>query len=253
MEIKECTAVVTGGSSGLGKACVSKLVDLGAKVAVLDIVKEKDQKIESEFKDSIIFCKTNVADENSVQKAVEKTINTFGKINIVINCAGIGFPGKVVGKDSSRFFKEFNKTIQVNLVGTINVIRHSCEKMVNNMPNNDGEKGVVINTSSIAAFEGQIGQAAYSASKAGIVGMTLPIAREFAYYGIRVLTIAPGLFDTPILSRFSEKIKNSLAQNIPFPKRFGKPLEFAELAMHIIKNPILNGETIRLDSGLRMS
>ena len=253
MEIKKCTAIVTGGSSGLGKACVSKLLNSGAKVAILDIVKEKDQKTESEFKDSVIFCETNVGDENSVKKAVKKTINTFGKINTVINCAGIGFPSKVVGKDNSKFFKEFNKTIQVNLLGTINVIRHSCEKMVNNTPNSDGEKGVVINTSSIAAFEGQIGQAAYSASKAGIIGMTLPIAREFAHYGIRVLTIAPGLFDTPILSRFSEKIKNALAQNIPFPKRFGKPFEFANLAMHIIENPILNGETIRLDSALRMS
>ncbi|NNL43491.1 MAG: SDR family NAD(P)-dependent oxidoreductase, partial [Desulfobacterales bacterium] len=201
----------------------------------------------------VIFCKTDVADKSSVAKAVAKTMETFAKIRIVINCAGIGIPEKVLGKEGPMSMDLFRRTLQINLYGTMNAISLAAEKMVTNKPNADGEKGVVINTSSIAAFEGQIGQAGYSASKAGIVGMTLPIAREFADYGIRVMTIAPGLFDTPMMAELPENVKEALNLMIPFPKRLGKPVEFALLAKHIIENPILNGEIIRLDSAIRMA
>ncbi|MCP4111558.1 MAG: 3-hydroxyacyl-CoA dehydrogenase [Desulfobacteraceae bacterium] len=253
MEVKECTVVVTGGASGLGEACVRQLIQNGARVAVLDLAEERGMQLASELGDSAIFCKTDVSDANSVQQAVDKTIDSFGAIHVAISCAGLVIPSKVLGKEGPLPIDKFNLTIQVNLIGTMNVIRLAAEKMVLNSPNKDGEKGVVINTASIAAFEGQIGQAAYSASKAGIVGMTIPIAREFADYGIRVLTIAPGLFNTPMLAGLPEKAKESLVKTIPFPKRLAEPSEYAQLAMHIIENPILNGETIRLDSAIRMA
>ncbi len=253
MEVKECTAIVTGGASGLGEACVRQLVQSGARVAVLDLAEERGMQLASDLGDSAIFCKTDVSDANSVQQAVDKTIDSFGAIHVAISCAGLVIPSKVLGKEGPLPIDKFNLTIQVNLIGTMNVTRLAAEKMVLNSPNKDGEKGVVINTASIAAFEGQIGQAAYSASKAGIVGMTIPIAREFADYGIRVLTIAPGLFNTPMLAGLPEKAKESLVKTIPFPKRLAEPSEYAQLAMHIIENPILNGETIRLDSAIRMA
>ena len=253
MDIKECTAVVTGGASGLGKACVREFITNGAKVAIFDFDEARGSKVASELGDSVIFCKTDVSDENSVKAAIAKTIKAFGEIHFDINCAGIGAPARVLSKDGPMPLDLFNKIIQVNLVGTMNVLRLAAEQMVNNEPNEDGEKGVIINTASIAAFEGQIGQAAYSASKGGIVGMTLPIAREFSNLGIRVLTIAPGLFETPMLAGLPEEAKASIVANIPFPKRLGKPSEFAFLAKHIIENPVLNGETIRLDSCIRLT
>ena len=253
MDIKECTAVVTGGASGLGEACVREFVANGAKVAIFDFDEARGSKVASELGDSVIFCKTDVSDENSVKAAISKTIEAFGEIHFDINCAGIGAPARVLSKDGPMPLDLFNKIIQVNLVGTMNVLRLAAEQMVNNEPNEDGEKGVIINTASIAAFEGQIGQAAYSASKGGIVGMTLPIAREFSNLGIRVLTIAPGLFETPMLAGLPEEAKASIVANIPFPKRLGKPSEFAFLAKHIIENPVLNGETIRLDSCIRLT
>ena len=253
MEINGCIAIVTGGASGLGEACVRQLLNDGAKVSIFDLSQDKGQKLADELGNDVIFCKTNVADRSSVAAAVSKTIETFAAIHIVVNCAGIGIPEKVIGKEGPMSMDLFNRTLQINLCGTMNVISLAAEKMVTNKSNADGEKGVVINTSSIAAFEGQIGQAAYSASKAGIVGMTLPIAREFADYGVRVMTIAPGLFDTPMMAGLPEKVKQALNLMIPFPKRLGKPTEFALLAKHIIENPILNGEIIRLDSAIRMA
>ena len=253
MEINGCIAIVTGGASGLGEACVRQLVNDGAKVSIFDLAPDNGHKLADELGDGVIFCKTDVADRSSVAAAVSKTIETFAAIHIVINCAGVGIPEKVLGKEGPMSMDLFNRTLQINLCGTMNVISLAAEKMVTNSPNADGEKGVVINTSSIAAFEGQIGQAAYSASKAGIVGMTLPIAREFADYGVRVMTIAPGLFDTPMMAGLPEKVKEALNLMIPFPKRLGKPTEFALLAKHIIENPILNGEIIRLDSAIRMA
>ncbi len=253
MQIKGCTAVITGGASGLGEACVYKLVKEGANVAVLDLNEDLGEKLVTELGDSVIFCKTNVADEESVSKAVNAATDKFDAVHFAINCAGIGGPAKVLSKRGLMPMEKFNQIIQVNLMGTMHVIRLAAEKMVSNSPNEDGEKGVVINTASVAAFDGQIGQASYTASKAGVVGMTLPIAREFADYGIRVNTIAPGLFETPMLAGLPDKARESLISTIPFPKRLGKPSEYAALAAHIIENPMLNGETIRLDSSIRMA
>ena len=253
MEIKDRVAVVTGGASGLGEATVRNFVEGGAKVSILDLQQEKGQSLSAELGDDAIFCMANVTDEQSVQNAIDKTMEAFGRVHIAVNCAGVGAPAKVLGKEGPMSIDEFNQVVQVNLIGTMNVIRLAAEKMVANIPNEDGEKGVVINTASAAAFDGQIGQPAYSASKAGVVGMTLPIAREFAEYGLRIVTIAPGLFETPMLMALSEKVRISLGKMVPFPNRLGKPVEFAKLARQIVENPMLNGETIRLDGALRMA
>jgi NAD(P)-dependent dehydrogenase (short-subunit alcohol dehydrogenase family) len=253
MEIKDCVAVVSGGASGLGEATVRDLVEQGARVAILDINEDRGGKITSELGDRVIFCKTDVTDGASVQSAIGKTMNAFGAVHIAVNCAGGGPPEKVLSKKGLIPIENFNRVIQLNLIGTMNLIRLAAEQMVKNDPKEDGEKGVIINTASIAAFDGQIGQAAYSASKAGVVGMTLPIAREFADYGIRVLTIAPGLFLTPLVETLPQNVQDSLVSQFPFPKRFGKPSEFALLVRQIVVNPMLNGETIRLDAALRMS
>jgi NAD(P)-dependent dehydrogenase (short-subunit alcohol dehydrogenase family) len=253
MEIKDCVTVVTGGASGLGEATVRDMLKHGGKVVIFDFDEKRGKEVSSELGDSVIFCKTDVTDEKSVQAAVDKTLEAFGALHIAVNCAGVGTPAKILGKDGPVPIDSFNKVVQINLMGTVNVIRLAAEKMVKNTPNEDGEKGVVINTASAAAFEGQIGQAAYSASKAGIVGMTLPIAREFADYGIRVMTIAPGLFETPMLAGLPEKAKEALNKMMPFPKRLGKPFEFALLVRQIVENPMLNGSVIRLDAALRMA
>jgi NAD(P)-dependent dehydrogenase (short-subunit alcohol dehydrogenase family) len=216
------------------------------------VADEKGDALAKELGSAAIYCRTDVSDEASVQNGVQKTLDAFGKINGVINCAGIGIPAKVVGKKGPMPLETFNKTIQINLVGSFNVIRLAAPHMINNAPSAEGERGIVINTASIAAYEGQVGQVAYAASKAGIVGMTLPIAREFAEHGIRVVTIAPGLFDTPMFSSLSEKVRESLESQLPFPSRFGRPAEFAQMVKAIFANPVINGETIRLDSALRM-
>ncbi len=253
MEIKDGVALVTGGASGLGEATVRNLLDQGAKVAILDFAEERGKQVASELGPKALFCKTNVTDEKSVQAAVDQAMAAFGAIHFAVNCAGVATPGKVLGKDGPLPIAQFNQVIQINLIGTMNVVRLAAEQMVKNAPNEDGEKGVVINTASIAAYEGQFGQAAYAASKAGVIGMTLPIAREFAGYGIRIMTIAPGIFGTPMLSGLGEKVHESLIKTTLFPKRLGRSTEFARLAAHIIGNPMLNGEVIRLDGGMRMS
>ena len=253
MEIRNCVAIVTGGASGLGEACVRNFVTNGAKVAIFDFAEERARKICSELGDAVLFCNTDVTDEKTVKAAVDQTTDSFGKIHLAINCAGVGDPAKVIGKEGPMPMDHFNRVLQINLVGTMHVIRLAAEKMLKNTPNEEGERGVIINTASIAAFEGQIGQAAYSASKAGVVGMTLPIAREFADYGIRVVTIAPGIFETPMLAGLPEKAREVLYKMIPFPSRLGKPSEFTLLVKQIIENPMLNACTIRLDAALRMA
>ncbi|MBU1343196.1 MAG: SDR family NAD(P)-dependent oxidoreductase [Proteobacteria bacterium] len=253
MEIRDHVAIVTGGASGLGEACVRGFVKEGAKVAILDFDEDRGQKIVSELGPSTIFCKIDVIDENHVAAAIHQTMVSFGAIHFAVNCAGVVNPAKVLNRGCPMSMSGFFKVVNINLMGTMNIIRLAAEKMVLNVPNGDGEKGVVINTASVAAYEGQIGQAAYAASKAGVVGLTLPIAREFSEYGIRVMTIAPGLFETPMLSGLPENAKTSLVKMIPFPKRLGRPSEFARLAMHVIGNPQLNGETIRLDAAIRMA
>jgi 3-hydroxyacyl-CoA dehydrogenase / 3-hydroxy-2-methylbutyryl-CoA dehydrogenase len=252
MEIKGCTAVVTGGASGLGEATVKSLVGKGAKAAIFDFDEERGNQIAGQLGDSVIFCKTDVTDETTVQQAVDKTVEAFGGIHFAINCAGVATPAKILSKRGPIPIEQFNRVVQINLTGTLTVIKLVADKMINNTPNDDGEKGVVINTASVAAFDGQIGQVAYSASKAAVAGMTLPIAREFADYGIRVVTIAPGLFETPMLAGLPDKARESLITQVPFPKRLGQPHEYAMLVQHIIENPLLNGETIRLDQAIRM-
>ena len=253
MELEGSVAVVTGGASGLGEATVRTLVAGGAKAAILDFSAEKGKGLAEEMGNDVIFCDTDVTDEKSVQGAIEKTAEAFGAIHIAVNCAGVGTPAKVLGKEGPMAMEQVRRVVEINLMGTMNVIRLAAETMVANSPNLDGEKGVVINTASVAAFEGQIGQAAYSASKAGVVGMTLPIAREFAEYGMRIVTIAPGLFMTPMLAGLPENVQESLNKMIPFPKRLGRPAEFAALVRHIVENAMLNGEVIRLDGSLRMA
>jgi NAD(P)-dependent dehydrogenase (short-subunit alcohol dehydrogenase family) len=229
------------------------LLSGGAKIAILDFAADRGAKIAAELGKDVIFAQTDVADDAGVQGAINKTMETFGAINIAINCAGGSVPMKVLSKKGPMPLAAFNRTIQMNLVGTFNVIRLAVEQMVKNQPDVDGEKGVIINTSSAAAFDGQIGQADYSASKGGIVAMTLPIARECADYGIRVMTIAPGLFDTPLLHGLPEAAREALGKMVPFPRRLGRPAEFASLVRHIIENHMLNGEVIRLDGAIRMA
>ncbi|MGA9108686.1 MAG: 3-hydroxyacyl-CoA dehydrogenase [Smithella sp.] len=253
MNVKNSVAVVTGGASGLGEACVRNLLASGAKIAIFDFAADRGEKIATELGKDVIFAQTDVADDAGVQGAINKTMETFGAINIAINCAGGAVPMKVLSRKGPMPLAAFNKTIQINLVGTFNVIRLAVEQMVKNPPGTDGEKGVIINTSSAAAFDGQIGQADYSASKGGIVAMTLPIARECADYGIRVMTIAPGLFDTPLLHGLPEAAREALGKMVPFPQRLGHPEEFAALVRHIIENHMLNGEVIRLDGAIRMA
>ena len=253
MEIKDSVAVVTGGASGLGEACIRNFLSKGGKVSILDFAEERGQKVASELGDAALFCLTDITKEEDVQAALDKTVEAFGAIHIAVNCAGVGIPAKVLGKEGPMPMAHFNKVVQINLIGTMNVVRLAAEKMVQNQGNDDGEKGVVINVASVAAFDGQIGQAAYSASKAGVAGMTLPIAREFAEYGIRIMTIAPGIFRTPMLEALPENVQEALGKMVPFPKRLGEPSEFAALAQHIVENSMLNGEVIRFDGALRMA
>ena len=253
MEIKDSVAVVTGGASGLGEACVRNLVNRGGKVSIFDFAEDRGEKVASELGDAVIFCMTDITDEANVQAGVDKTIEVFGAIHIAVNCAGVGIPAKVLGKEGPMSMDHFNKVVQINLMGTMNVVRLAAEKMVKNQGNDDGEKGVVINVASVAAFDGQIGQAAYSASKAAVAGMTLPIAREFAEYGIRLMTIAPGIFRTPMLEGLPENVQEALGKMVPFPNRLGEPSEFAALVQHIVENAMLNGDVIRLDGAIRMA
>jgi 3-hydroxyacyl-CoA dehydrogenase/3-hydroxy-2-methylbutyryl-CoA dehydrogenase len=253
MKISNCVALVTGGASGLGEATVRSFASKGGKAAILDLDDTRGPAIAEELGGSAVFFKTDVTDTASVQAAVDGTVAAFGALHVAVNCAGVGIAMKVIGKNGPMPIEKFNLVIQINLIGTMNVVRLAAEKMLQNEPMADGEKGVVINTASVAAFDGQIGQAAYAASKAAVAGMTLPVAREFADYGIRVMTIAPGLFETPMLAGLPENARVALAQMMPFPKRLGFPKEYAMLVEQIVENPMLNGETIRLDACIRMA
>ncbi len=253
MELTNKGVLVSGGASGLGAACVRLLTQSGAKVVIADLNSEQGEALATELGSSALFVKTNVVEEESTQAAVKAAVDNFGGLHVTINCAGIGIAERVLGKSGPASLASFTKVINVNLIGTFNVIRLAAAAMVENQANEEGERGVIINTASVAAFDGQIGQAAYSASKGGIVGMTLPIARDLSRNGIRVMTIAPGLFDTPLLGGLPEPARQSLGQQVPFPPRLGNPSEYAALAKHIIENPMLNGEVIRLDGAIRMA
>ena len=253
MQIRNNTFLVSGGGSGLGAATVRLLVERGGKVVVVDVNVQAGNKLAGDLGASVFFAAADVTLEAPVKTAVDAAQMRFGALHGAIHCAGIATAERVLGKNGPHDLESFNRTLQINLVGTFNVIRLAAQAMAANAPNADGERGVIINTASIAAFEGQIGQAAYSASKAGVVGMTLPIARELARLGIRVMTIAPGIFETPMMAGFSDEVRASLGAQIPFPPRLGKPEEYAALARHIIENPMLNGEVIRLDGAMRMA
>jgi NAD(P)-dependent dehydrogenase (short-subunit alcohol dehydrogenase family) len=253
MEIKDSTFIVTGGSSGLGAACARRLVSSGGRVIIADVQDEAGQVLAGELGDGARFVHTDVTSEASVRAAVEAAVERFGGLQGAINCAGIGIAMKVLSSRGIHDLGIFARVIAVNLTGTFNVIRLAAEIMSTGELNAAGERGIIINTASVAAYEGQIGQAAYSASKGGVVGLTLPVARELARYGIRVNTIAPGLFDTPMLAGLPEKARLSLAGQVPFPSRLGDPAEYAALALHIIENAMLNGEVIRLDGAIRMA
>ena len=248
MEIKDAVAVVTGGASGLGLATTKRLLDAGAQVVVLDI---RGKEAVAELGDRAAFAETDVTDEVAVTAALD-IAESLGPVRIVINCAGTGNAIKTLSKDGPFPLDLFKKVVEINLIGTFNVIRLGAERIAKTEPIN-GERGVIVNTASVAAFDGQIGQAAYSASKGGVVGMTLPIARDLSRELIRVVTIAPGLFDTPLLAWVPEQAKESLGKQVPHPSRLGKPDEYGALAVHIVENPMLNGEVIRLDGAIRMA
>ncbi len=251
MEIKECAAIVTGGASGMGAATARMLSNLGAKVALFDLNKEAAEKIAAEIHGIAIAC--DVTDSESVAAAISEAQKQHGAARICVNCAGIVHGRRMVSKQGVMPLEEFRKVIEINLIGSYNVMSQAAAAMIP-LPtvNESGERGVFINTASVAAFEGQIGQTAYSASKGGIVSLTLPAARELAQFGIRVMTISPGLVDTPMFEKISPEARASLASMVPFPKRLARPEEYAMLVQQIIANPMLNGEVIRLDGGLRM-
>lgn len=253
MKFENSCFLVSGGASGLGEATARRLVDLGANVVIADLNEVGGHALVTEMGDKSRFVKVNVVNETEVAAAVDLAKSEFGGLQGAISCAGVGTPAKVLGRDGPLAIDAFTKIININLVGTFNVIRLAGAAMQAQEPNEEGERGVLINTASVAAFDGQIGQPAYAASKAGVVGMTLPIAREFARWGIRVLTIAPGLFETPLMASLPEEARESLGRSVPFPPRLGRPQEYAHLVQAMIENTMLNGETVRLDGSIRMA
>ncbi|HJW67861.1 MAG TPA: 3-hydroxyacyl-CoA dehydrogenase [Candidatus Binatia bacterium] len=253
MRISESVALVTGGASGLGEATVRLLAGTGGAVTILDRPGSAGEQLAGELGSRVAFCPADVTDEGQVRDAVARTVERFGTVHIAVNCAGVGVAMRTITREGPHPLDLFTKVIQVNLIGTFNVLRLAAAQMAKNTPNDEAERGVIINTASVAAYDGQIGQAAYSASKGGVVGMTLPIARDLASLGIRVLTIAPGTFDTPMLAMAPEPLRQALAAQIPFPSRLGRPSEYAALVSHILENVMLNGETIRLDGAIRMA
>lgn len=252
MDISGKTALIAGGASGLGEATARRLHQLGANVVVFDLNAERGETLAKALGARFAFVAGSVTAENEAQQAVDMALERFGDLHIAVNTAGIATPGRILGRQGPLSLATFSKVIAVNLIGTFNVMRLAAAAIQKHAPMADGERGVIINTASIAAYEGQIGQAAYAASKGGVVGLTLPAARDLAKWGIRVVTIAPGLFDTPLLAGLPEQVRNELGQQIPFPSRLGQPPEYAFLVQHIIENVMLNGEVIRLDGALRM-
>ncbi len=252
MDLATAKAVITGGASGLGFATAQRVVDAGGMAVLFDLNDEQGRVSADNLGSRAAFIKVDVADEGSVQAAVQEANEFMGGITLAVNCAGIATAGRTLGRDGPWPAANFNKVIQVNLVGSYIVTKETAAVMLLNEPNADGERGVVISTASIAAFEGQIGQAAYSASKGGVVGMMLPLAREFAQFGIRVNTIAPGIFLTPMIAGMPEDVQDSLGKQIPFPPRLGKPEEYADTAAFIYSTAMINGETIRVDGAIRM-
>jgi NAD(P)-dependent dehydrogenase (short-subunit alcohol dehydrogenase family) len=251
MKVKDSVFIITGGASGLGLGTARMFAADGAKIVIGDLNAEAGESIAKELECK--FVRLDVADESSARATIVAVEESFGALHGLVNCAGIAPAERVLGKHGPHRLETFQKVVSVNLIGTFNMIRLAAELMAKNAAGEDGERGVIINTASVAAYDGQIGQAGYSASKGGVVGMTLPIARELARSGIRVMTIAPGIFETPMMQGFSQEVQDSLAKSIPFPQRLGRPAEYAALAKHICENVMLNGEVIRLDGAIRMA
>jgi NAD(P)-dependent dehydrogenase (short-subunit alcohol dehydrogenase family) len=253
MDMKGSTFIVTGGASGLGAGTVRMIVAGGGNAMIADLKEAEGQALATELGKSARFVKTDVADAASAQAAVAAALSSYGGLQGLVSCAGIVHGEKVLSKEGPHAIEGFARTISINLVGMFNVIRLAADAMSKGAPNAEGERGVIVNTASVAAFDGQIGQAAYAASKGGIVAMTLPIARELARFGIRVMTIAPGIFQTPMMASLAPDVQEALGKMVPFPPRLGKAEEFASLVGEIIRNPMLNGEVIRLDGAIRMA
>jgi len=251
MQIKHSVFLVTGGASGLGAATAQLAAANGAKVVIADLQAEAGEKLAKEIGGK--YCRCDVTSEADGKAAVDAAVKAMGGLHVLVNCAGIGVAERTIGKEAPHDLARFTRVITINLIGTFNMIRLAADAMAKAGPNAAGERGVIINTASVAAYDGQIGQAAYSASKGGVVGMTLPIARDLSRNGIRVVTIAPGLFLTPMLQGLPKEAQESLGKQVPFPARLGKPEEYAALAKHIVENEMLNGETIRLDGAIRMA
>jgi NAD(P)-dependent dehydrogenase (short-subunit alcohol dehydrogenase family) len=253
VRLSASTFIVTGGASGLGAASARMIVEGGGNVVIADVKDNEGAALALELGSAARFVHTDVTDEASGKRAIDVARATFGGVQGLVGCAGIVHGEKVVGKEGAHALASFARTININLVGMFNMIRLAAEAMTAGAPNEEGERGVIVNTASVAAFDGQIGQAAYAASKGGVVGMTLPIARELARSGIRVVSIAPGLFQTPMMASLPQEAQESLGKMVPFPPRLGRPTEFASLVAEIIRNPMINGEVIRLDGAIRMA
>ena len=253
MEPKGSTFIVTGGASGLGEGTARMLAGAGANVVIADLQVDKGEALAKQLGTRVRFVKCDVTSEADGQATVDAVLKNFGALQGLVNCAGIAIAERTVKKDGAHALASFTRVININLIGSFNMIRLAAVAMAKGQPNAAGERGVIVNTASVAAFDGQVGQPAYSASKAGIVGMTLPIARDLARSGIRVMTIAPGIFETPMLKGLPPEVQDSLGKQVPFPSRLGRPSEYAALVKHIVENEMLNGETIRLDGAIRMA
>ncbi|PKO55327.1 MAG: 3-hydroxyacyl-CoA dehydrogenase [Betaproteobacteria bacterium HGW-Betaproteobacteria-13] len=253
MKIENGVFVVTGGGSGLGAATARMLVEAGAKVVLADVNREAGDAVAAELGAAATFVTTDVTDEASAKAAIDLAVSAYGGLNGLINCAGVAPAEKVVGREGPHRLESFSRTVAINLIGSFNMIRLAADVMSKAEPDAGGERGVIVSTASVAAFDGQVGQAGYAASKAGVVGMTLPVARELSRFGIRVMTVAPGIMETPMLMGMPQEVQDSLGKMVPFPSRLGKPGEFASLVRHIIENAYLNGEVIRLDGAIRMA
>ncbi len=253
MQVKGSTFIVTGGASGLGGATVRMVAAGGGNAVIADLKEAEGQALAKELGPRVKFVRTDVTSEADGKAAVAAALESYGRVDGLVNCAGIVYGEKTVGKEGAHSLAGFLRTININLNGTFNMVRLAAEAMAKNAPNEEGERGVIVNTASVAAFDGQMGQAAYAASKAGVAGMTLPLARDLARSGIRVMTIAPGLFQTPMAAQVPPDIAEALAKSVPFPPRLGRPEEFASLVAEIVRNVMLNGEVIRLDGAIRMA
>ena len=253
MDISNSVFLITGGGSGLGAATARMVVEAGGRVVLADVNVEAGDALATELGDAARFVRTDVSDDGSARAAFDSTVEAFGTVHGLVNCAGVAPAEKVLGRNGPHGLDSFSRVIGINLVGSFNMMRLAAEVMSKNEPNTGGERGVIVSTASVAAYDGQIGQAAYAASKGGVVALTLPVARELARHGIRVMTIAPGIMETPMLLGMPEEVQAALGQTVPFPARMGKPAEFAALVQHIVQNAYLNGEVIRLDGAIRMA